>query len=1054
MSIKNSLAIIISLLALATFAFSGYELYHAWSAKSYMELSKRESQAITLLTGAAGKWAQERGLTNTILKSPAKATPLQLSKIADLRSKGDEAYSQAIEILNELNLKGMSKLIDSTESAYQEAQAIRNEADNNLSHTLLDRDNNVTKAWVPTMSKLIMTSQDLRFAVSSIAAKADAELGRQTKFMHFTWVMSEYAGRERAMIGDSISANIGLDEKTLLTLGKYRGMVEESWDMLKKYNIGAAKEVQASIANVENQFFNEYERIRQQVYNASHNGDDYPISASEWVSAATKAIGSILEAQAQSNIETQEYTDKRISELNTNLLFNSFVAIFCFALSIVALWVVSRRVITPIHKMAEAMQKMSEGVNADIPSLESKDEMGNIARALEKINTIGQEALRVGSALDSATSSIMMADENNIISFLNPAAKKMFDDAKDDLTKVLNNFDPETIKGSSIDVFHKNPEHQRDMVEKLTEAYETSITVGERIFDLIASPVFNSDNERLGTVVEWKDVTQLRKEEELKRIQAEKDAAIAKENARIRTALDSATSSVMLVNNEHEIVYVNQNLERSLKAIEKEIQQQQPNFSTDTLIGASMADIHNSLVEHQSAIASITSEYQATIHLGGKIFDLTASPVLDSDGERIGVTIEWKDVTIERAVQEEVAGMVDAVASGDFTKRLEIEGAEGFMEDLCTGMNRISEVSLEGLTEVKNVLNNLSEGDLTNRIEGDYQGMFNDIKEAVNNTSDKLFEMVNNIKESANSVDNAAREIAAGSNDLSGRTEQQASSLEETAASMEEMTGTVKQNTEHANSANQLSQETSSLATKGGEVVGDAVKSMKEITNSATKMSDIISVIEDIAFQTNLLALNAAVEAARAGDAGKGFAVVASEVRSLAGRSATAAKDIKDLITNSTGQVSQGSELVTQTGERLEEIISSVNKVAELISEISNASNEQSTGIDEINSAVAQMDEMTQQNAALVEQNTASAQALVDQAADLNRIIEFFTVDDSAHHASHEVKATGTDHHAVVAQVHEQPAAKAPTAKPKATPKPAAAQAPAVHHDDQNWEEF
>lgn len=298
-----------------------------------------------------------------------------------------------------------------------------------------------------------------------------------------------------------------------------------------------------------------------------------------------------------------------------------------------------------------------------------------------------------------------------------------------------------------------------------------------------------------------------------------------------------------------------------------------------------------------------------------------------------------------------------------------------------------------GALEAVEVLEAMSEGKLTLRMEGDYEGTFKDIKEAVNGTIDKLRDMVMQINEAAEAVSSASAEISSGSSDLANRTEQQASSLEETAASMEEMTGTVRSNSESAMNANQLSASARDIAEKGGNVVDEAVTAMSSIEKYSQKISDIISVIDEIAFQTNLLALNAAVEAARAGDAGKGFAVVASEVRALAGRSATASKEIKQLISESAGQVKTGAALVNQAGDTLREIVTSVRQVADIVSGISEANVQQTTGINEINSAISHMDEATQQNAALVEENTAAARSLSDQAVSLLRMMQFFEIE-------------------------------------------------------------
>jgi methyl-accepting chemotaxis protein len=266
----------------------------------------------------------------------------------------------------------------------------------------------------------------------------------------------------------------------------------------------------------------------------------------------------------------------------------------------------------------------------------------------------------------------------------------------------------------------------------------------------------------------------------------------------------------------------------------------------------------------------------------------------------------------------------------------------------------------------------------------------------VNELLDTISGVMSEIKHASREVSNAAAEITTSTTDLSQRTEEQAASLEQTSASMEEMSSTVKNNAENALRANGLTQGTRDVADRGGEVVAEAVSAMARIEESSRKISDIISVIDEIARQTNLLALNAAVEAARAGEAGRGFAVVASEVRSLAQRSSQAAKDIKDLIMSSSSQVHDGVQLVNRAGTSLKEILESIKQVAEIVSEITNASTEQASGIDQINKALNQMDEVTQQNSALVEENAATAKTLEQQAAAMDQRIGAFRLNDTA----------------------------------------------------------
>jgi methyl-accepting chemotaxis protein len=342
------------------------------------------------------------------------------------------------------------------------------------------------------------------------------------------------------------------------------------------------------------------------------------------------------------------------------------------------------------------------------------------------------------------------------------------------------------------------------------------------------------------------------------------------------------------------------------------------------------------------------------------------------------------------AVVSDVGEVVAAAAAGDFSARLQIDDADEQMQRLVAGINEINSVVDGATTEFAGVLQAVAGGDLTRQVEGGYRGRFADLQGAINETVERLSATVATIQTTSADVGLAAREINMGADDLSKRTEEQASSLEETAATTEELAASVKASAQASKDAARIADEAMQAAQSGGAIAGQAVEAMARIESASQKISDIIRVIDDIAFQTNLLALNAAVEAARAGEAGKGFAVVASEVRTLAQRSGEAAKDISGLISSSNDEVGAGVKLVRQAGDQLARILEASRKVAATIADISAASGEQANGIDEMSQAVAHLDEMTQANAALAEQSAASAGSLSGRIGQLNDLVATF----------------------------------------------------------------
>ena len=432
----------------------------------------------------------------------------------------------------------------------------------------------------------------------------------------------------------------------------------------------------------------------------------------------------------------------------------------------------------------------------------------------------------------------------------------------------------------------------------------------------------------------------------------ERERGAAEENNRMKVALDVMAAGATVADMDGKIIYANAFAMALFRKHAAELRKTAPQFDAGHLVGASLDRLHGPAFEQ---LKSLSGHHTADLALGGVRLRLTANPVIDQSGKRLGSVVQWLDRTQEVLAEEAVKGTVEQAIQGDLTVRLREEGSEGFFKALATGMNTL----LENMANI-----------------------------------------VLAMGRAAADVRVGAEEISRGNLDLSQRTEQQASSLEETAASMQQMTAIVKNNAENAAQANQLAAAARARAEKGGEVVGKAVVAMGEINEASAKIADIIGVIDEIAFQTNLLALNAAVEAARAGEQGRGFAVVAAEVRGLAARSAAAAKEIKSLIQDSVNKVTEGARLVDETGKALSEIVAGAQKVTDVVAEIAVSSSEQAAGIDQVNTAITSMDGSTQQNAALVEESSAAAQALTSQAANLAELIARFRVDAGSAHGS------------------------------------------------------
>lgn len=602
-----------------------------------------------------------------------------------------------------------------------------------------------------------------------------------------------------------------------------------------------------------------------------------------------------------------------------------------------------------------------------------EDPVGAIATCMTA--TVNEEAARLQSAIEGLSTPTLMVDRNLAVTYVNPALLTTISERASSFRTAFPSFDASRLLGASIEVFYEDREQLRRLLSDANQLpHKTSIHVADLTFDVNISVMVDANGEYIGSTHTWSDVTQAR----AKAVQA----------ARLTSQIEGAAANIMICDLKRVITYCNPAVVNMLRKYESRLRKVLPQFNVDKIVGSSI-DIF-----HEPTLSTPIEEmpYQADIVFGDLEFGLNLTALTDDQGKHIGNAVEWQDNNDRAAYRNEVNRIIALCKEGQLSERGNVELLTGFYAPMMSGINGVIDALVQPVQEASEILSQLANQDLTARVIGNYKGDHAIIKDNLNGTADSLERAMSQVLQSASQLKAASSQISSGSQSLSQATNQQASSLEEVSSTVEELSSMTDQNASNANQAKGLSDNAKKSANRGKDSMDQLSKAIDRIKGSADQTAKIVKTIDEIAFQTNLLALNAAVEAARAGDAGKGFAVVAEEVRSLAQRSAEAAKSTAELIEGSVKNAEAGVRLSDEVARQLQDIVGGSEKVNDIVAEIAAASAEQAKGIGQINTAISQINQITQQNAANSEQSAAAAEELSAQAGQLADMVGRFRI--------------------------------------------------------------
>jgi methyl-accepting chemotaxis protein len=488
----------------------------------------------------------------------------------------------------------------------------------------------------------------------------------------------------------------------------------------------------------------------------------------------------------------------------------------------------------------------------------------------------------------------------------------------------------------------------------------------------------------------------------------------ARESAILTTAMNAASTSLMVTDTNLTIVSVNESLKTLFTHYETTLKSILPNFSVNTIIGSHVEDLHQAPAQQRALIENLTTPWHGRLQLGQLIVELTIAPVI-SNGQKQGYVIEWVDVTAQSAIEQQLAEAIGAANTGCLSNYIDVSHAQNaFHASVGNGINSLLESLHQFVPNVIYIIGEIAFNRLNGKLEGQYHGSYRLTQDAINIALRGLNEMVGQVQFSTNMVNNAMRQLTAGVHDFSTQVDQQSTAIERTSSAANKMLANVQQNMSHINHANTIASNVNQQVTESTQIMDQALIAMQAVETSGQKIGEIVGLIDSIAFQTNLLALNAAVEAARAGEHGRGFAVVASEVRALAGKSAEAAKDIKTLINTSVQQIGEGTARANEAGAALKQISHSVAEVSSIIAQVSGTSSNQEQVIRDVSDAMQTMDGVAQQSSKLVKETALNAEHVSHSMEALNQLVSRFQLSTEAQ----QVACVGRSPLADMKQIH------------------------------------